>query len=63
MATRHEARLHHLTRMLLKGKLYREVEATTYHRVDPEELFHRAWQWDPTIEYGFVETWLEQDVL
>ena len=60
MAVRRESRLHHLARMLLKEKDYFVVGATTYHRVNAQELFDRVWQWDPSISFEYVCIWLGQ---
>lgn len=56
------ARLHHLTRMMLKGRDYHKVEAFTYHRVQVEELTEYAWSWWPGVTEEFVAEWLGQDV-
>jgi len=61
MDVRRNARLHHLARMLLKGKDYADVEAYTYERVNAEELSDRVWQWDPSVTQSYVDAWLGRD--
>lgn len=61
MNVRREARLHHLTRMMLKGKDYADIEPFTYHRVDPTELYERVWQWEPSVSLDHCVIWLGQD--
>ena len=61
MACRREARLLHLTRMLLKGRDYRTVEAVTHSCVSVSELADRVWQWEPSVSEEFVYDWLNYD--
>jgi len=61
MNCRREARLLHLTRMLLKGCDYPMVEPTTHERVSAEELANRVWQWEPSIPEDFIVSWLNYE--
>ena len=59
--TKRTSRLHHLTRMMLKGKDYHVVEQLTYHRVNADALYEYAWQWWPGVTEEYVLEWLGQE--
>ncbi len=61
MLTRREARLHHLARMMLKGKDYCDIEPITYEQVNAVELYERVWQWEPSVTPEFCAAWLNYD--
>lgn len=61
MEARAEARLLHLSRMMLKGKDYLTVEQTTHHRVNADDLAEYVWAWEPGITSEYVAEWLGQN--
>lgn len=61
MALRHDARIHHLSRMYMDGKPYLMVEQSTHRPVDPEELARNIWTWDPAVDPEAVAIWLGQE--
>ena len=60
MRTRREARYLHLARMFLKGRNYRQVEQTTHHAVDVEELYDTIWEWAPFVTPEYIVDWIEE---